>query len=92
MGGTKVVSAVRIEGRNYWLVVGSDVERDGVFLECTPESDGTQVLVEVFFSDKDQSFTVQTSGGRLPVALLKLVIAEAERRLPPGSLDESRWT
>lgn len=92
MGGTKIVSAVRVEGRNYCLVVGSDIKRDGMFLECTPESDGTQVLVEVFYSDQDQSFTVQTSGVQLPVALLKLVIAEAERRLPPGSLDESRWT
>ena len=82
------MSTVRIEGRDYWLVVGSSGEPDGMFLECTLESDGTKVPIEVFYSDEDGSFTIQTSGDKLPLALVKLVIAEAEHRLPPASSSE----
>ena len=79
------MSTVRIDGRDYLLVVGSSGEPDGMFLECTLQSDGTKVLIEVFYSDEDGSLTIQTSGAKLPLALVKHVIAEAERRLPPAS-------
>lgn len=85
------MGTVRIDGRDYWLVVGSSLEPDGMFLECTLESDGTKVLVKVFYSDEDDTFTIETCGEELPLALVKLVIAEAERRLPRGSSDQSRW-
>lgn len=82
----------RIEGRDYWIVVGSSVERDGMFLECTPKEDGAEVLIEIFYRDQDGAFTMQTSGAELPLALVKLVIAEAERLLPPWSRDQTPGT
>lgn len=75
---------VRINGRDYWLVVGSCDEPDGMFLECTLKSDGTKALVEVFYSDHDGSFSIQTCGAKLPLELVEHVISEARRRLPPA--------
>ena len=82
------MSNVIIQGREYWLVVGSDLDRDGMFLECSDANDGTKVFIEVFYSDADGSFTVDMFGHALPLALVKLVVATAERELPPRPVSD----
>ena len=61
------------------VVFGSDVQRDGVFLEQTYQSGG---WVEVFHSDADRSWTVSAEILDLSLDRLNGLIARARDRLP----------
>ena len=72
---------VEVAGRNYELVCGSDIDRDGMFLEAW--QDVKTLVLEAFFSDADGSFTFTAHQEGLPFGLVELFVAEARRRLPP---------
>ena len=72
------------QGRQFSTVRGSDVARDGMFFELSEEG-SSSVLMEVFYSDADGSFSLQGFGGSVPLAVAEQFIASARQLLPPSS-------
>ena len=76
---------VNYAGKQYELIFGSDVDRDGVYLELsTTEGSNTEVLLYAFCSDANQGFTFSAFKDELPFDLVELFVAEARKRLPPN--------
>jgi hypothetical protein len=75
-----------IDGREFTLVMGSDLERDGMFLELYegPQPNG-DVLAECFYSDRDGSLSVTRYEASVPEPALAWLRAEGASRLPPMS-------
>jgi hypothetical protein len=72
---------VEIAGQTYEVVVGSDVDRDGMYLEV---QDATKALVaEVFYSDRDATMTFTGYRADVPLPVVEWMIAEARKRLIP---------
>lgn len=70
-----------IDGRQYELIVGSDVsERDGMYLEIY---EGPDQILEVFYSDGDGSMTFSAYKQDLPLGVVEWAIAEGKVRLTP---------
>jgi hypothetical protein len=76
---------MNIQGREYSVVMGSDLERDGMFLELYegPESNGSPVA-ECFYSDADGSLSLTAHQRGVPGAALDWLRSEGARRLPPS--------
>jgi hypothetical protein len=74
---------VDIGGTQYHCVRGSDVDRDGMYLELS-HPNGSAVL-EIFYSDKTGDMTVGGIQESIPLDVVEWLIAEAKRRLPPIS-------
>ena len=74
---------VEISGKSYAFTVGSDLQRDGMYLEVA--DDTKTVLAEVFYSDCDNSMTFTGHRTDLPLPLVELLIARAKERLTPMS-------
>lgn len=72
-----------IEGREYSTVMGSDLERDGMFLELYVGADRVGPIAECFYSDRDGSLTVTEHVSRVPEVALAWLRSEGARRLPP---------
>lgn len=68
---------------DYRVVRGSDVERDGMFLELTDRSTGKQVA-EVFFSDATQEMMISVFHPGLPLRVIEALIEKAKHDLPPA--------
>ena len=72
------------DGREYALVMGSDVERDGMFLELDDLTGGErETVAEVFYADGDGSMALTEYREGVPRAVLAWLRDEAARRLPP---------
>ena len=77
---------MEFEGHTYEITMGSDLDRDGMFLELDELGlGGRETLAEWFYSDLDGSmeFTAYTDG--VPAAVLEWFRGEAARRLPPDA-------
>lgn len=70
-------------GRTYSTVRGSDLLRDGVFLELSVAG-SSEVLMEVFYSGVDGSFCLSGSGAPVPLEVVEALIAAARELLPPS--------
>ena len=74
------------EGRTYATLMGSDVNRDGMFLELEDVTGGGRdTLAEWFYSDADASMTFTAYRRRVPAPVLAWFEREAARRLPPDA-------
>lgn len=71
---------MNFHGRDFETVMGSDVQRDGMFLEL--REIGGKDCAEVFYSDLTHDFTVTMFEPSLPEAALTWLINEAHSRLP----------
>jgi hypothetical protein len=71
---------MNIQGRNFETIMGSDVQRDGMFLELR-EASGKD-CAEVFYNDLTHEFTVTTFVQSLPLEALTWLFNEALERLP----------
>ena len=61
-----------IGDRRYEILFGSDVQRDGVFLELSEYTDGTRnVLAEVFFYDEIGRLVFTAFEPDIPYSLVK---------------------
>jgi hypothetical protein len=67
----------------YRLLLGSDVERDGVFVELDREEGGRRaILLEVFCSDVDGSLTFTAyEPCEVPFAVVEQFVARARAEL-----------
>ncbi|WP_027051987.1 hypothetical protein [Mesorhizobium erdmanii] len=72
---------VELAGRNYDAIIGSDVQRDGMYLELL-DQDG-RVVGEIFYSDVAGKMTVTLSQPQAPLDVVEWMIATAKIRLPP---------
>jgi hypothetical protein len=64
--------------------MGSDLVRDGMFLELWDRSVG-ELALEVFYSDVNGSFATTRYRFDVPPEVEAWFQAEAHRRLPPGT-------
>ncbi|WP_202801687.1 hypothetical protein [Variovorax sp. CF313] len=71
---------MNFHGRDFETVMGSDVQRDGMFLEL--REIGGKDCAEVFYSDLTHEFTVTMFEPSLPVEVLTWLVDEAHSRLP----------
>jgi hypothetical protein len=69
-------------GRDLALVRGSDVERDGMFLELV-EGEQRRVLADVFYSDADGSYVLTEYAPDTPPEAIAWLKEQAHRLLPP---------
>lgn len=69
-------------GREYRYVVGSDVERDGMYVEVTEAAARSEVL-EVFYSDQTDDMTFTAYLPDIPLELVEWALAVAKERLIP---------
>jgi hypothetical protein len=72
---------IEILGQSYAVTVGSDIQRDGMYLEV--EDGEKAVLAEVFYRDHDDSMTFTGYRADLPLPLVEWLIAHAKERLTP---------
>jgi len=75
---------MNIEGQEYVFIRGSDLERDGMFLELYLDRDPNgRPLAECFYSDADGSMTLTVFESSTPEAALVWLKKEGVRWLPP---------
>ena len=69
----------------YDFTVGSDVTRDGMFVEArdTEAEEPGGVVAEVFYSDLTQSMSLTCFAPELPLPVIEELIALARARLVP---------
>ena len=73
---------VEISGQTYAIIRGSDVDRDGMYLELT--SDGQQgEVAEVFHADETGEFSLTTFGNAVPLVAIEWLIERSRALLPP---------
>jgi hypothetical protein len=77
---------VNIAGIEYSFTRGSDVNRDGMFLEADVVGAHTRrTLAEVFYSDATGKFFVSCFEANVPSELIEHLLAEGRQCLPPAS-------
>lgn len=68
----------------YELTRGSDIVRDGMYLELTmANTDPVLQLAEVFYSDVTHQFTLTCFEPNLPLEVIETLIEQAKKLLPP---------
>ena len=78
------------KGRYFSATLGSDIQRDGMFLELYEIINGGEViLAEIFFSDVDLSFTYSSfdESFSIPLEVLEGFISASREKLPPINVD-----
>ena len=69
---------------DYVTAVGSDVARDGFYIElCESTAQGPKLVAEAFWSDATGEFSVTLAQSEVPFSVLEAFIAEARERVPP---------
>lgn len=75
---------IEFSGRKFSSVRGSDIKRDGMFIEVREQiGDKEHLVLEVFYSDEDGKMTFTTFEKNLPFELLELIVQTARARLTP---------
>ena len=70
-------------GHSYSTIMGSDLDRDGMFLELVADERSEAPVLEVFYSDVTRTFTVNTLEiASVPLDVIEELVREAQRRLP----------
>jgi len=79
---------VEFEGKQYYLVMGSDVIRDGMWLEFYGQTDGDAgvLVLTVFYSNADGRMSLTAYETDLPLQMVEWFIARARELLPPFGL------
>jgi hypothetical protein len=66
--------------------MGSDVTRDGMYLELNRVgARGPELVAEAFWHDDTAFFTLDVFAQGLPFSIVEHFVAEARRRLPPST-------
>ncbi len=77
--------AFELNGVEYTYVVGSDINRDGMYLEVAEKRDEISPLFEIFYSDVTHEMSMNTFKPNLPVPLLEWALTIAKQRLPAST-------
>jgi len=83
--------SVRIDGITYEFTRASDLQRDGMSLECVRvDTAGARTLVlEAFWHDPTGRFSVWSCGEELPFALVASFLRRAAQACPPIKSEEA---
>ena len=76
---------MNIHGKNYELIRASDVQRDGMALECWEVGATSGPLLEAFWRDSDRDFRFTAFEQNLPFGLVEVFVESALDALPPKS-------
>ncbi|EPK6163023.1 hypothetical protein KY207_002062 [Providencia stuartii] len=72
------------DGIEYKLARGSDIVRDGMYLELTmANTDPVLQFAEVFYSDVTHQFTLTCFEPNIPLEVIETLIEQAKKLLPP---------
>ena len=83
--------AFEIAGRTYVCIRGSDVDRDGMYLELSEISGAqTRIAMEIFYSDATGDMTVSLFDNAMPLPVVEWMIASAKESLPPIKTDSKQ--
>ena len=75
---------MKIDDGEYSFTRGSDVVRDGMYLEADRIGGAErQTVAEVFYSDVTGRFSVTLFEEAVPAELVEFMIADARKCLPP---------
>lgn len=70
-------------GTRYEIIRGSDVVRDGMYLELRlPDTCPVEQLAEIFYSDVTHEFSISIFADNLPLSIIETLITEAKTALP----------
>lgn len=70
----------------YTTLMASDVQRDGIGLELWLTVQGqARTVAEVFYSDAEHTWTLNTFDCDVPLEIIEELIAEGRRRLAPSA-------
>jgi hypothetical protein len=75
------VSEFAVDGRAFTLVRGSDIDRDGMYLELSEEG-GRSRIAELFYSDAHRNFVLNTFGNDVPLEAIEMLIDQGRKSLP----------
>ncbi|GMU80394.1 MAG: hypothetical protein AMXMBFR47_02650 [Planctomycetota bacterium] len=70
------------DGHEYEAVIGSDLKRDGMFLEVRARP-GVVELLEVFYSDQTEQMTFTGYQPDIPLEVVEWAASMARKRLIP---------
>jgi hypothetical protein len=73
----------QIGSKQYSYIVGSDVGRDGIYLELNDVTDRTETILEIFCSDQTNEMTLSAFREYVPIEAVEWAIQQAKIRLPP---------
>lgn len=71
----------KIDDRTFDVVRGSDIVRDGMYLEMS-ETGAKAGVAEIFYADQNHKFVLNTFGNDVPLEALEWLIAKAKEMLP----------
>lgn len=75
---------MNFNGIEYEFARGSDIVRDGMYLELTmANTDPVLQLAEVFYSDVTHQFTLTCFEPNIPLEVIETLIEQAKKLLPP---------
>ncbi|MGN7770161.1 hypothetical protein [Phyllobacterium sp. 22552] len=69
--------------RQYSYIMGSDGDRDGMYIEVIEDGDQNRIVLEIFYSDITHEMTLVNTKPDVPLAVVEWAIAVAKERLPP---------
>lgn len=74
---------IEVNGTRYEIIRGSDVVRDGMYLELRlPDTSPVEQLAEIFYSDVTHQFSIRIFADNLPLSIIETLITEAKTALP----------
>src|ERR1700720_5327 len=83
-------AVIEHSGHRYQMIMGSDVKRDGMFLELVGDGRSSAPPLEMFYSDATGNFTLNTlQTASIPLEIVEHFIREAHRCLPSAKQDVS---
>lgn len=74
------------DGREYSYLIGSDLVRDGMYVEVTDRLDSANEILEIFYSDVSHKMSVTLYKWDLPLEVVEWAISVARERLPPNTV------
>ena len=76
-------------GVEYGYVLGSDLVRDGMYVEVSGIQNEVPAILEIFYSDTTHAMTVSLYMMDIPLEVIEWAIAVAKERLPTSTVLDS---
>ncbi len=78
------MEAIEIGVRTFGLIRGSDVQRDGMYLELS-DTGAAKAVAEVFYSDETGQMSFSAYEEDVPLEAIELLIERSKQLLPPAT-------
>jgi hypothetical protein len=78
------LDAIEVGVRRFGLIRGSDLQRDGMYLELS-ESGAGKAVAEVFYSDETGRMRFSAYEEDIPLEAIELLIERSKQLLPPAT-------